>query len=167
MKRAWIYLKETPTWVWVALFLISAIISVSALRHNNFEMIKRRDALFVADKSGLNVEQALNDLRAYVYSHMNTNLASGNNPIKPPIQLKYTYERLVKAEQKQVSRTNDRVYQQAEAYCRQSRNEQFRGDCFKTYVDSRSISAQPIPAALYQFDFISPTYILYLFNYKC
>jgi hypothetical protein len=57
-------------------------------------MVQLRDKVYVADKNNGDINGALNNLRQYVYNHMNTDLSSGGNSIKPPIQLKYTYERL-------------------------------------------------------------------------
>src|SRR5665213_911629 len=88
--------------VFLVLFIISAAVTVGALRHNNTTMIALRGDLYVADKDNGNVNLALNKLRTYVYGHMNTNLASGGDTIYPPIQLKYTYQRLQSAEQANV-----------------------------------------------------------------
>lgn len=156
--RFWQYIKETPTWVWLALFLVSAIITTQQLRHNNFQMIKLRNAVYAADKSGNGVDQALNDLRADVYAHMNTDLSSGGNTIKPPIQLQYTYQRLVQAEQTRVNNANTEIQRQAQIFCAAHEASQYREDCFKNYVDHHSVKANSVPAALYQFDFISPTW---------
>jgi len=152
------YLKETPTWVWLALFLISAIITTQQLRHNNFEMIKLRNAVYASDKSGKGVDQALNNLRGYVYAHMNTDLSSGGNTIKPPIQLQYTYQRLVAAEQKRVNEATQNIYRDAQSYCLAHEASQYREDCFKRYVDAHDVKANSIPAALYQFDFAGPAW---------
>ena len=48
---------------------------------------------------------------------MNTNLSSGGNAIKPPIQLKYTYERLLATEQAKTAASNSKIYTEAQAYC--------------------------------------------------
>jgi hypothetical protein len=82
-------------------------------------MIQLREKVYEADKSNGDVNTALNNLRRYVYGHMNTNLSSGGNAIKPPIQLKYSYERLQATEQKRVDNANSNVYTQAQLYCQQ------------------------------------------------
>ena len=110
-------LKDIPSWVFLALFLVSALISLSTLRGNNQQMIKLRGAVYAADKDNTDVNAALNNLRAYVYSHMNTSLSSGGNAIKPPIQLKYTYQRLQTAEQARVDTANAQIYTDAQNYC--------------------------------------------------
>src|ERR1700679_2202908 len=83
-----------PTYVLV----IAAVLSVTcifALRANNEHMIKLRNSVYSADKNDGNVEAALQNLQSYVTSHMNTNLVSGNGTVYPPIQLKYTYQRIL------------------------------------------------------------------------
>lgn len=151
--------SRAPTWVLVVLVVFSAFITIIALRNNNQEMVKLRAAVYEADRTGGDINAALYKLRVYVYSHMNTNLSSGNT-IKPPIQLKYTYERLQAAEQSRVKAINDRIYTEAQAYC-ESQNPgsvsgRSRVPCVEEYVTSNGVKAGEIPASLYQFDFISP-----------
>ncbi len=149
--------------VFLGLFIISLVFSVWALRHNNLTMIKLRDVVYAADKNGSDVTTPLNNLRAYVYGHMNTNLASGGNAIKPPVQLKYTYEKLVQAEQARVDAINSQIYTQAQLYCQAQNSTDFSGrnrvPCIQAYVSSHGgAKAKEIPTALYQFDFVSPTW---------
>jgi len=147
--------------VWLSLFLISAIVSILALRHNNQTMVNLRTQVYAADKAGTGVEPALDKLRAYVYGHMNTNLSSGNNSIKPPIQLKYTYDRL--EAQAEAASNNTKLYSDAEAYCQAQIPTGFSGGvrvpCITSYIFTHGGNAPvTIPAALYQFDFVSPTW---------
>src|SRR5690349_383020 len=90
LKRIWMISART----WLYLFIASSLLCVLALRHNNVRMTQLRDAVYVADKNNGDVNAVLNNLRKYVYAHMNTDLSSGSHGIKPPIQLKYTYQRL-------------------------------------------------------------------------
>jgi preprotein translocase subunit SecF len=94
LKETLSYLRHIPSYVFLVLLILSSIVTVTALRHNNQTMIKLRDQVYVVDKNNGDVNAALNELRSYVHGHMNTNLSSGGNSIKPPIQLKHTYERL-------------------------------------------------------------------------
>jgi preprotein translocase subunit SecF len=155
-------LIRTPTWVFLLLFLTSGIICIISLRHNNETMVKLRSAVYNADKNNGDVNTTLNDLRKYVYGHMNTNLSSGGNAIKPPIQLKYTYERLQSSEQKRVDSANTNVYTQAQVYCQQQNSVDFSGrnrvPCVQDYVTNHGEKANTVPAALYQYDFVSPTW---------
>jgi hypothetical protein len=152
----------TPTWVFLALFLFSGSVTVIALRHNNETMVHLRSAVYEADKNNGDVNTALNKLRAYVYGHMNTNLSSGGNAIKPPIQLKYTYDHLQAAEQKRADDANTNVYTQAQAYCQQQNSVDFSGrnrvPCVTDYVTAHGQKAGTIPVALYEYDFVSPAW---------
>ncbi len=148
-------------WYFLAAALISLAIGVYALRQNNFKMIELRQAVVTADEQNGDVETALADLREYVYAHMNTNLSSGQNAIKPPIQLKGRYERLAATEQDRVKTANQAVQAQAEATCAA----QFpaagynspRVSCVQSYVAAHAqTTASEVPAELYKFDFVSP-----------
>lgn len=156
LNRAWVYLKETPTWVWFLLFVLSVMFTTHALRHNNFQMVKLRNAVYASDKTGSGVDQALNDLRAYVYGHMNTDLSGGDNVIKPPIQLKYTYDRLIKAEQERINTANEQILRDGANYCAKREAGKYRQVCVEAYSKQHSVKAHQVPAALYQFDFASP-----------
>lgn len=124
-------------------------------------MIRLREAVFVADEKGEGVEEALNDLRSYVYGHMNTDLNSGPTSIKPPIQLKYTYERLTKAEEERVAQKNQEVTAQATTICEvrhPAGQIQQRARCVQEYITNNAVqvSGEKVPKELYQFDFASP-----------
>ncbi|HET7630468.1 MAG TPA: hypothetical protein VFK03_03780, partial [Candidatus Saccharimonadales bacterium] len=134
-----------------------------SLRHNNQTMVNLRNDVYTADKNNGDVNTALNNLRRYVYSHMNTDLSSGNNNIKPPIQLKYTYQRLYDAQTNKVQAANQQLYTDAELYC-QSINQAYYGTtrvpCVQNYVVNHGLKEANIniPAGLYQFDFASPAW---------
>ena len=149
-------LANAPYFPFLALFLISAVICIGALRHNNTTMIGLRNDVYLADKSNGNVEAALDRLRIFVYGHMNTNLSTSNG-IKPPIQLSYTYARLQDAQQK-----NTDLYVEAKNYCETivpanvSISGRGRIDCITQYVTSHGAKPANIPAGLYEYDFLSP-----------
>ncbi len=159
-KLRWFW--KIPTRVFLGLFIIFGVASIYSLRNNNLMMIDLRNAVYGADQSGNDVNGALNKLRSYVYAHMNTNLSSGGNTIKPPIQLKYTYERLAQAEQTRLKAANAQVYTDAQNFCQAQNPTDFSGrnrvPCVAEYVTSHGVQAHPVPAALYQFDFVSPTW---------
>jgi hypothetical protein len=160
LRKVW----RLPLWIFLLLTLFSGSVSVVALRGNNQTMIKLRSALQDTDKNNGSVNAALNNLRDYVYSHMNTNLSSGGNTIKPPIQLKYTYQRLVAAQQQQLSSTNSQFYTNAENYCQAQDPTDFYGyyriPCVQNYISTHSLTSgvSAIPVGLYEFDFVSPTW---------
>ncbi len=153
--HAWRYLRKIHPWYFVALTLLFGTMSLFALRHNNQQMIELRNAVYTADKDNGNVEAALRDLREYVYSHMNTGLTSGPNAVHPPIQLKYTYQRLQAAEA--AKDTNKDLYNQAQTYCQEQNPTDFSGrnrvPCISEYVLNHGATIAPIPDALYKFDF--------------
>ncbi|HEU5005203.1 MAG TPA: hypothetical protein VFT49_03915 [Candidatus Saccharimonadales bacterium] len=147
--------------LFLLLLIISSLTAIFALRHNNETMISLRDKVYAADKDGGDVNAALNNLRKYVYGHMNTNLSSGGNAVKPPIQLKYTYERL--EAQAQAAANNSGLYTAAENYCQSQIPTGFSGryriSCVQDYIMSHGGSqAAAIPAGLYEFDFASPSW---------
>ena len=137
-----------------------SVLAVLTLRDNNRQMIILRNEVFAADKNSGDIEGALSKLRKYVYAHMNTNLSSGQNSVKPPIQLKYTYERLTSKAQAEYEAATTKVLADAEATCLQ----QFPGkdininrlNCAKDYATAHPVTQQQIPGELYKFDFASP-----------
>jgi hypothetical protein len=154
LKKSLLRFSHIPYWVFLVLFLTSSAVSVMALRGNNETMIKLRTAVYDADKNNGDINAALNNLRRYVYGHMNTNLSSGGNAIKPPIQ----------QSQSQAQTTNSNLYTEAENYCQAQipANLSFSGrarvPCVQNYVSTHGVTASQIPAALYEFDFISPSW---------
>lgn len=160
LHHIWVRIRRVSYWYFLIVFLISLAISVASLRNNNLNMIKLRDAVAVADEQNGDVEGALRNLREYVYSHMNTNLTSGSTAIKPPIQLKYRYERLLNAEKDRVAAANGNIYNEAQAICEARFPAGVSGGsrvpCIQDYVSSHGAQEQPIPDALYKFDFVSP-----------
>jgi hypothetical protein len=140
--------------------IVSTVICVFALRANNQHMVRLRDAVYVADKDNTDVSGALHNLQAYVTAHMNTNLNNGPNAVYPPIQLKYTYDRLVQAQTG--SKTGDQLYTEAQHFCEQQNSTDISGHnrvpCIEQYVQSHGGGQAPanIPDALYKFSFISP-----------
>ena len=99
-------IKVFKPWYFLAIAGVFLIIGVVGLRQNSFRAVELRDAVYAADEKNGDVEGALRELREYVYSHMNTNLSSGNFSIKPPIQLKHRYEDLSAAEAEKTKALN-------------------------------------------------------------
>jgi hypothetical protein len=160
LHHFWTKIRPYSYWYFFAAFIISALVAVVALRNNNLTAVSLRNNLYAVDKNNGDVTDSLNTLRKYVYSHMNTNLASGPNSIYPPIQLKYTYQRLVDAQKTQTSAINAQVYTNAESYCQQvipnGFSGRYRAACIESYVTTHGATSQPIQPALYEFDFVSP-----------
>jgi hypothetical protein len=156
------FLQRINVYVLVVILAVSLTVCVFALRQNNLQSLKLRDAVIAADKDNKDVEGALTELRTFMYSHMNTSLSSGPNAIKPPIQLKYSYERLVEAEQQRLTVENSKVYIEAQAECEKRFPKGLSGSgripCITDYVASRGVEQKNIPDSLYKFDFVSPTW---------
>ncbi len=152
-------LKESYLLIPAVFFLI---LGVYGMRQNYSEMVKLRTAVYTADEQNGDVNTALNNLRKFVYSHMNTDLSSGDVSIKPPIQLKYRYERLAKAEQQKADSTNAAVKKNGEQICLA----QYPGyifnsnrvNCVAKYISDHSVKPKSISSDLYKFDFVSPTW---------
>lgn len=163
----WKRLNQVSYWYFFIFFLVWAVVAVFALRQNNLTAIKLRDQVSKTDQANGDTEKALKNLRIYVYSHMNTDLATSSS-VYPPIQLKYRHERLVKAEQERVDAVNSHsnIYNDAQKYCEATQPQSFYGagrlPCIQSYLDSHSSPpiAKPsiIPDAEYKFNFISPTW---------
>lgn len=125
-------------------------------------MLQLRDAVYAADKDNGDTETALQNLQAYVTTHMNTNLSAGDNTVYPPIQLKYTYERLVHAKSAATGQQNNQIYSDAQKHCEQQNATDFSGrnrvPCIQQYVQSHTVVSptESVPDALYKFSFISP-----------
>ncbi|MDL2363333.1 MAG: hypothetical protein QFB86_03055 [Patescibacteria group bacterium] len=140
---------------------ISTIVAIFALRANNEHMIELRQKVYTADEKGTDVQKPLKDLQLYVISHMNTDLGAGPTPVYPPIQLKYTYDRLVRAQGDATAKANTELYTAAQAYCEQQNSHDVSGrnriPCIEQYVQQHNPQKiKQIPDALYKFSFITP-----------
>ncbi|MCW1907866.1 MAG: hypothetical protein KIH63_000815 [Candidatus Saccharibacteria bacterium] len=155
-------LNKINPWYFLAAAACSAGVSVYALRQNNLTMLRLKEQVAIVDQQNGDIEGALRDLREHVYGHMNTNISSGANPIKPPIQLKYEYERLVASEKERVSTETAKIYTEGQAVCEAQYPNSFSGGprvpCVESYVGSRKVTEKPIPDSLYKFDFVSPAW---------
>lgn len=153
-------LKDRLGVIFLVAVLLSGLLAVYGLRDNNLTMINLRDSVYRADQQNGDVESALRELRVHIYSHMNTDPGSGSNSIRPPIQLKYRYERLVSAEKQRIAEANTKVYTDAQIFCEQQNPASVSGrsrvPCIEDYVARNGIKEQQIPEALYKFDFVSP-----------
>lgn len=158
LHHYWRYLRKVHPWYFLVITLIFGYVAVRALQHNNVEMGRLRTAVFEADKNNGDVEGALKALREHVHGHMNTSLETGTNGAHPPIQLKYTYERLQAERQATLGRNNSALYNQALQSCSaegQTSNAQDTINCIESYAEARGVRLGDIPDALYKFDFVS------------
>ncbi len=163
LQKAAAKLRWIRPWHFLVLAIISGVVCIFALRANNQHMAVLRSEVYAADKKGAGVQQSLQALQAYVTSHMNTDLSSGSTSVYPPIQLKYTYARLVAAQNKKLEQSNAGLYSQAQAYCEAQNHVDFSGHnrvpCIEQYVQQHGNDGKPAPAIpedLYKFSFASP-----------
>lgn len=160
LHHAYRKIRGLSYWYFLAGFILFGSIFVYQYRQNNIRMIELRDAVFRADETNTDLEKSLRELRSFVYGHMNTNLTSSSTAIKPPIQLKYEYERLVAAERSRVEQATAKLRADATAICEQrfptTANVTGREPCIQGILEEQGAVAQPIPKELYQFDFLSP-----------
>lgn len=163
LHHLWTIIRPIKPWYFLVVGVVCALVCVTALRGNYQTMVRLRQAVYVADagadtQNG-NVEQALQQLRAYVGQHMNTSLSTADG-VYPPIQLVHTYERLVQTEQARVNAANSQVYTDAQARCEAENPSGLSGrsriPCIEAYVKANGVTAKQIPADLYKFDFVSP-----------
>ncbi len=157
----WTRLRVIKPGYFFALTIISGVICLFALRANNEHMVRLRNAVYAADKNNTNVTATLQQLRSYVTTHMNTDLSSGNGSVYPPIQLKYTYQRALDQESQTALSANQALYTDAQTYCQQQDTVDFSGrnrvPCVEQYVETHA-KLPTVPAALYEFSFISPSW---------
>ncbi len=158
----WTRLERIKPWYVFVSLLILVSFSVYQLRSNNLQMAKLRDAVYLADERGTGVDEALQNLRSYVGQHMNTDLSSGQNAVYPPVQLKYTYDRLITTKSEATGDRNAKIYTDAQRYCEDKIPSGFSGryriGCIQEYVTAHNASPTYINADLYKFDFYTPTW---------
>ncbi len=147
--------------VFGVLFIVSVMIAFVGLSMNSQEAKQRYETLIAVDQAGGDVETALDDLRTYIYRHMNTQIGSDLG-INPPIQLRGTYERLVAAEEARRGTTREKIYEQAQQDCERRQPTGFSGSnrltCIEAYVDANSTQTDTVEEDLYKFDFASPVW---------
>lgn len=144
--------------------VVSSALCALALRQNNLKMVELRAAVYEADENNGDVETALNELRQFVYSHMNTNLSSGSSS-EAPIQLVNRFNAAVEAEQARIAALTgevNQVYIDAQRQCEVSSVPlTVRAQCMQDYVSThgKGIPELNLPdKSFYTFDFASPTW---------
>lgn len=105
--------KRIKTGYLLAILLVGVVSSAYFLRQNNLKMVELRDAVGDADKSGKNLEQAIENLNAHIFTHMNTTTVR-------PIELVNTYNRQAEAAIRAANSSSKKdVYKEAAAACEQ------------------------------------------------
>lgn len=146
--------------IFATLLIIFSTTAVLSLRQNNATMVRLWDAVKEADKAGGDTETALRNLRRHIAAHMNTSLHSSPNAISMPVQLVYSYQRAVEAENKRISDIRTGYYNAAQSECEQLYAKGKLSDRVKCVQDrldrAPQISAKNIIPEQYQYDFVSP-----------
>lgn len=156
LHHVWRTFRQLKPWYFIVATIIFGTISLLALRSNNDRMIYLREQVYTADKASGDVEGSLRRLRQYVYSHMNTSLATGPNAVHPPIQLKYTYERLQQQSQGTLGQGNSALYDAARKECEAKTSIGSEViTCIQDYAKAHGAQLTPVPDDLYKFDFTS------------
>lgn len=162
LHHYWKYTRAIKPRYFLALAVIFSVMALVGLRANNQHMAELRDAVYTADKDNGDVQGALSKLQAFVTAHMNTSLSASNASVYPPIQLQYTYQRLVQQEGAALQNANGELYTKAQAYCQALNSKDFSGrnrvPCIEQYVQDHGVkvASTTISPSLYQFDFVSP-----------
>lgn len=126
------------TWQLSIILILLLFVSATLLRLNNLGMVERRQAVVKADKAGDKQKtlEALQELRSYVNSHMNTSLGKG-------VYLEYSYAAdrdaaIERAASANATNPNSVAYQQASVECRSrfaGGVESYRNDYVQCVID--------------------------------
>lgn len=148
--------KRIKTGYLLIALLAGIFSSAYFLRQNNLKMVELRDAVIVADKTGKNLDQAIENLNTHIFNHMNTTTVR-------PIELVNTYNRQAEAAIRAANTSSGKdVYKEAAAACEQ------RGvpltsiaQCAAEYAAKNSPNVNPqkiqLPDKnLFTYSFVSP-----------
>lgn len=156
----WHRYKTISLVVIIVCIVFFGLVSVLALRQNNIRMLELKETVIKVDESGGDVEQALTNLRTHVFSHMNTNMRTGDSS-ELPIQLASRYNKYIAEQQAKLTASGQAdIYTKAQANCEQSSPTLTeRVNCIQIYVAEHGGQLSEInfpPKDLYTFDFASP-----------
>lgn len=135
----WNYFGVGLKWLWPPktghLFvaaLLFGLIGVFALRSNNLKMVELRAAVFIEDQSNGQISERLDELRSYIYNHMNTSTT---------VELKYTYERAAQTAITAAAsgiQQNVNIFDGLPASCSTSRDfSNITEPCVRDYINKR------------------------------
>jgi hypothetical protein len=162
LHHYWVKYRTPTLFIPLIGLAISGALFIYGMRSNNITMLQLKEAVIVADQQNGDIEGALQELRAYVTTHMNTNMRSDNST-EPPIQLVNQFNRYIEQEQARIASQGDanKVYQEAQASCETGAIPlTARAQCIQEYVTANggnNVSELVLPPKeLYTFDFASP-----------
>ena len=163
LRHAWKLFRRISPLYFFVLAIAFGFIGVFGLRANNSQMAELREAVYAADRDNGDVQGALQAWQANVTAHMNTSLNTGNTAVYPPVQLQYTYQRLIQAQAASQAGANSDLYTRAQAYCQTQNSTDYSGrnrvPCIEKYVQENGTASNvgvKIEPSLYQFDFVAP-----------
>jgi hypothetical protein len=160
LHHYWIAFRKPSLYVLISATVFFSVLAVYSLRANNLRMLELKQAVYAADEQNGDIEGALQELRSFVNSHMNTQLRSPD-ATEPPIQLLNQFNRYIEAEQAKIAtQDGNQVYKDAQARCETGAIPlTARAQCIQEYIvaNGGNISQLTIPPKeLYTFDFVSP-----------
>lgn len=156
----WIAFRKPSLYFLIISTVFFSGLAVYSLRVNNLQMLQLKEAVYAADEQNGDIETALQDLRSFVNTHMNTQLRSPD-ATEPPIQLINQFNRYIEAEQAKISnQDSNQIYKDAQAQCETGAIPlTARAQCIQEYIVANGGSASQLtipPKELYTFDFVSP-----------
>lgn len=158
MKHKKSYIKKVDLLtlsVHLIVVVLLMLLSAGALRENNLKMLDLREKVFTADKSGENLDEALTELRDHVTTHMNAGLPKLGD--QKAIQLKYSYERAVSAEQKRFQDESTLLSSNAKKSCASIKIELNKVECEQKYLKVNPVKPlKEIFPETYSIEFVSP-----------
>jgi hypothetical protein len=156
----WVAFKKPTLYFFVICAVLFSTLAVYSLRANNLKMLELKQAVLVADEKNGDIEGALQQLRAFVTTHMNTAMRT-QDASEPPIQLINQFNRYMQAEQARVANQDtNKIYREAQARCESGAIPlTARAQCIQEFVLANGGGVQQLtipPKELYTFDFASP-----------
>lgn len=115
-KAALSFIQLHLFWVLLLAWLVSLLLAASQLRQNNLRMVELRDRVTKVDQDTgdiKKIEPALYELRDYILTHMNTDMAG-------PLELPGTYNKAVSKAREGAAKANTatgEIYRRAQVSC--------------------------------------------------
>lgn len=164
MKQIKAFFQSVKIWQIILLFLVTLPLSAYLLRQNNLRMVELRDEVVRIDSETgdiTKVQPALEELRSFVLTHMNTSLAT-------PLELPGSYNKAVEQARKKAEESgtaNGNIYRKAQEVCEDPNVLlSVRAQCIQDYVTSNAqpgTNAQGIefpPKELFSYNYSSPVW---------
>ena len=152
LKKLW----PIKSWHFIVLAIVLAASGVVGLRNNNVRMAEIREDVFAADEAGEGIGASLDELRGFVFSHMNASTE---------VELKFTYERAAEAAIKENNNvtSNANIFEGLPSECGGSASFADSTDpCVRDFIDRRIAELggeNPTPTSL-------PDKNLYIYTFE-